>query len=251
MLMGLSLVLAISCKKTDKTTPAPTSSFSVTTNVVTSIGNTTAIGGGTITVTSKDTILGSGICWSTSQNPTFDDDVMLNSSGSMTYSCTMSGLTSNTTYYVRAFAIKSNGYVYGSQVSFKTTSTQQNTYGSLSASVSGVSFVATTAGWTSSIMGNEIVGSVGTKEIGIFCSDFTVGPHTLTGVGGDNTALYSDVMTDPNNVYNSQSGTVTITSYNASTGEVKGTFSFVGKYITSANTIPVTNGQFDVFTIAK
>jgi len=39
-----------------------------------------------------------------------------------TYSCVMTGLTPNTTYYVRAKAVNSEGTSYGSETNFTTTS---------------------------------------------------------------------------------------------------------------------------------
>ena len=57
-----------------------------------------------------------GICWSTSPNPTVD-----NNNVEWSY---MGNLVPNTTYYVRAYAINSVGIAYGNQVSFTTLSVE-------------------------------------------------------------------------------------------------------------------------------
>jgi hypothetical protein len=87
----------------------------LTTTPITNFSNNTAIAGGTFT-----NVCGTpmhGICWSTSPNPTVNDFTANGSGGFGTFSANMTGLTPNTTYYVRAF---SDGGVYGNQVSFTT-----------------------------------------------------------------------------------------------------------------------------------
>jgi chitodextrinase/C1A family cysteine protease len=102
-----------------------TSSPTVTTNAISSISTISAIGGGEITSNGGATITASGIVYSTSQNPTLSSGSVLSTSPVTTtgsYSLTMSGLSENTTYYVRAYATNSAGTSYGSQVSFITSS---------------------------------------------------------------------------------------------------------------------------------
>lgn len=70
------------------------------------------------TIAPNQTIYGSGICWSTHENPTINDfknDYNID----IKY---LNDLTPNTTYYVRAFARNSNGYGYGNQLQFTTPS---------------------------------------------------------------------------------------------------------------------------------
>lgn len=93
------------------TTTTPTN---VTTNSATCGGNVTSDGGATVTQR--------GVCYSTSQNPTTSNMVVTSGSGNGAFTCNLTGLSPNTTYYVRAFAINSEGTAYGSQVPFTTTS---------------------------------------------------------------------------------------------------------------------------------
>lgn len=60
-----------------------------------------------------------GICCSTSENPTIDDMKFADTeSGLGKFSVRMEGLTDQTTYYVRAYAINSEGVGYSEQTSF-------------------------------------------------------------------------------------------------------------------------------------
>jgi hypothetical protein len=94
----------------------------VTTSQVTNIAQTTATGGGNVTSDGGATVTQRGICWSTSHNPTTSSSHAAASSGGMgSYTVSMTGLTANTTYYVRAYATNSAGTAYGTEVSFTTS----------------------------------------------------------------------------------------------------------------------------------
>jgi len=104
------------------TTPSLTATPSITSDPVTNIAQTTAVGGGNVTLPGGTALTAVGLCWNTSPNPTtanntFSAPVNL---GVFTYSFT--GLTANTTYYVRAYATNSNGTNYGNEVVFSTAS---------------------------------------------------------------------------------------------------------------------------------
>ena len=92
----------------------------VTTAQVTNITQTTATGGGNVTATGNATVTERGICWGTGHNPTISGSHASNGGGTGSYSVNMSGLTPNTTYYVRAYATNSEGTAYGAEVSFTT-----------------------------------------------------------------------------------------------------------------------------------
>ena len=93
----------------------------VTTNNITSITATTAIGGGNITSDGGATITARGVCWSTSSNPTVTLTTKTTETGTTgTFTTEMTGLNSNTTYYVKAYSTNSIGTAYGAEVSFTT-----------------------------------------------------------------------------------------------------------------------------------
>src|ERR1035437_5594775 len=101
------------------TTTAP-SVPTLTTTAVTSIATTTAVSGGTITSNGGALITVSGICWSTSVTPTVAGSHSTDGTSTGSFSSTMTGLSSGTTYYVRAYATNSAGTAYGNQQSFTT-----------------------------------------------------------------------------------------------------------------------------------
>ena len=68
------------------------------------------------------TVTERGICWSTNHNPTMGGSHANSGTGTGSFTCTMTGLTAGTTYYVRAYAENDEGIVYGNEVSFTTES---------------------------------------------------------------------------------------------------------------------------------
>lgn len=63
-----------------------------------------------------------GVCWGTNQDPTIEDNKITSGSGIGSYSCDITNLNPNTTYYVRSYAINGSGLGpgYGRILSFKT-----------------------------------------------------------------------------------------------------------------------------------
>jgi uncharacterized protein (TIGR02145 family) len=93
----------------------------LTTTVVSAITDTTAMSGGNITSDGGAAITARGICWSTSQNPTIEGyTTTTDSTGIGLFIGKITGLTADSTYYIRAYATNSVGTAYGNQVSFKT-----------------------------------------------------------------------------------------------------------------------------------
>ena len=102
------------------TVVAPVVAPTVTTTTISNIDKTTATGGGNVTADGGATVTARGICWSTSQNPTVDGNHTTDGTGTGSFTSSMTGLTANTTYYVRAYATNSAGTAYSEQVSFTT-----------------------------------------------------------------------------------------------------------------------------------
>jgi uncharacterized protein (TIGR02145 family) len=95
---------------------------SLTTTAVTSITTTTATAGGNITNSGNSSVTVRGICWSTSHNPTVDNNHTDNGTGTGSFTGNLTGLNPGTTYYVRAYAVNGVGTNYGNEVSFTTQS---------------------------------------------------------------------------------------------------------------------------------
>jgi uncharacterized protein (TIGR02145 family) len=118
------IILLYACTK-DKT-PIPL----ISTKPVSSITLSSAVCGGVISGTSA-TVTEKGICWSLNENPTISDSKLAVSPEGVTFSATMSNLSSNTVYYVRAYATNTTGTGYGSQISFTTLTDYSGQTGSV------------------------------------------------------------------------------------------------------------------------
>jgi len=93
----------------------------LTTIPVQSISTNGSISGGIITSDGGSPAISRGVVWSTSQNPTVSLPTKTNDGiGLGSFNSNISGLSPNTTYYIRAYASNSAGTGYGNEVSFKT-----------------------------------------------------------------------------------------------------------------------------------
>jgi len=63
-------------------------------------------------------IISRGICWSSSDLPTISDSKLVSGSGTGSFSGTISQLSPNTKYFVRAYATNSNGTSYSEPITF-------------------------------------------------------------------------------------------------------------------------------------
>jgi len=92
----------------------------VTTDTVTNITETTAIGWGTVTSDGGTPVTTRGVCWSTSSNPTITDNHTTDGGGTGNFVSNITGLAPATFYYVRAYATNSLGTMYGNELAFFT-----------------------------------------------------------------------------------------------------------------------------------
>jgi uncharacterized protein (TIGR02145 family) len=93
----------------------------IVTNPISNITNNSANGGGNVTSDGGSPVTAAGLVYGISPSPTLSNSVLNLGSGTDTFSGTISGLSVNTTYYVRAFATNSAGTAYGNEVNFTTT----------------------------------------------------------------------------------------------------------------------------------
>jgi uncharacterized protein (TIGR02145 family) len=93
----------------------------VTTKTISSISNKTASSGGIILNDGGSEITAKGLCWSNNPNPTLGNAIFTNEGvGIDSFVSYLSGLSPNTSYFVRAYATNSVGTIYGSDVFFQT-----------------------------------------------------------------------------------------------------------------------------------
>jgi uncharacterized protein (TIGR02145 family) len=94
---------------------------SLSTTAVSTITGTTAISGGTISSDGGSVVTARGVCWSTVPGPTVALATKTsNGSGTGSFISNITGLSINTTYYVRAYATNGVGTAYGNEISFTT-----------------------------------------------------------------------------------------------------------------------------------
>jgi len=84
----------------------------VTTSNFSDVKGNSAKAGGSITSDGGSPVTAQGLCWSISTNPTITNSL------TTSFTATMTGLSPNTTYYVRAYATNLAGTGYGNEISF-------------------------------------------------------------------------------------------------------------------------------------
>jgi len=113
---------AVRCiKNADITPPA------ISTTTITTITQTTATSGGNITDNGGADVTARGVCWSTSPSPTVADSKTEDGTGVGEFTSNLTGLTTNTKHYVRAYATNSAGTGYGNEVEFTTSNIESFT----------------------------------------------------------------------------------------------------------------------------
>lgn len=104
-----------------QTTITPILGASIITKSPSNITFNSAVSGGNITSDGGSPVTARGVCWSTNSSPTIANNKTTDGSGSGSFTSSLTGLTANTTYYVRAYATNSQGTAYGGQLYFSTT----------------------------------------------------------------------------------------------------------------------------------
>jgi hypothetical protein len=100
----------------------------LSTTEITDITNTTATSGGNITDDGGAFIIARGVCWSTVENPTIQNNSTSDGTGAGSFTSIITGLESNTKYFVRAYAVNSKGISYGNIIEFETLKALENNY---------------------------------------------------------------------------------------------------------------------------
>lgn len=141
LLLGVSILFS-ACHKEEQLAILNTAA-------ITSITDSSAVSGGQILESRGGEIRSRGVVWSTSPNPSLENNANATSDGSGegSFASNLTGLQAFTTYYIRAYATNNVGTAYGNELSFTTTA------GNL-ASLSTLPIVNLTS--TGAITGGEI-----------------------------------------------------------------------------------------------
>jgi uncharacterized protein (TIGR02145 family) len=103
------------------TIPNSAALASISTQTVTVLSSSSAYSGGTITSDGGSAITQRGVCWSNSPNPTLANNFSFDGTGIGSFGSSISPLQPATTYYVRSYAVNSEGTAYGNQLTFTTS----------------------------------------------------------------------------------------------------------------------------------
>ncbi|MGC4021505.1 MAG: hypothetical protein QM734_05980 [Cyclobacteriaceae bacterium] len=93
----------------------------IATTDVNAVTEETASADVTITDDGGTDITARGVCWATSSSPTLSDNKTSDGTGMGNFVSSLSGLTPNTHYYLRAYAVNKIGVTYGNEASFITS----------------------------------------------------------------------------------------------------------------------------------
>jgi len=119
ILFTATLLVLTSCEKEEEESPT------VNTFSVTNIASDSAESGGNVIDNGSASVTSKGVVWSTAENPTVEDNNGKTDEGKGTgeFTSTVTNLTPNTIYYVRAYSTNSAGTGYGKQKKFTTLKT--------------------------------------------------------------------------------------------------------------------------------
>ena len=142
--------------------------------------------GGNITNDGNAAVTERGICYATVAAPTTNSSKVAIGSGTGTFTTTITGLLTNTTYYVRAYAINIQGTAYGNEVNFKIAPATLNTSAAASITMS------------TAILGGEVTsdGNIAVTERGI-CYATTQSPNVSNNkvTMGSGTGIFNNTVT--------------------------------------------------------
>jgi len=125
----IGLIVFFGCKKEENTVNLKTNNVAkkdtlptLITQKIFNITYTSAVSGGIIISDGGDSIIEKGVCWSTSQQPTINDNKTVDGYGVGSFISFINNLTKDTKYYVRAYAKNKIGVGYGEEQEFYTLS---------------------------------------------------------------------------------------------------------------------------------
>ena len=161
---------------------------SLTTTAISAITATTATSGGNVVSIGGSSVSAKGVCWSTSPNPTIANSKTTDGIGSGSFTSNIGSLTSNTTYYVRAYATNTSGTSYGNETSFTTSLAVGSVYGG---GIIAYLLTSSDAGYNANVQHGLIVSSNNLSSTNATwgCGTSLINTSTALGTGAANTAL--------------------------------------------------------------
>jgi hypothetical protein len=174
-----------------------------TTTIISAINYNSALSGGTISSDEGAAITARGVCWSNiTSNPTIANSKTIDGTGVGTFSSSVTGLNSSTTYYLRAYATNSVGTTYGSLKTFTTLSPPLSIGQSYQGGIVAYIFQLGDAGYISGQIHGIITSTNNLSSGAIWgCSgsNITTATNTVIGSGQSNTNAIVSVCFSTNN----------------------------------------------------
>ena len=115
IMLAVAVVIIAGCNKQEN------NNVKVMTNAPQDITATTVTIRGEVEVVAEGiSLTDMGVCWGTAKNPTVSNNHLSGMNRGESFTCTITGLESNTKYHVRVYATDGTGFYYGSDQSFTT-----------------------------------------------------------------------------------------------------------------------------------
>lgn len=179
-------------------TSAGTLPSGISTTSISSITQSTAFGGGSVSNDGGATIISKGVCWSnTTSSPTTNNSSTNNGAGTGAFTSSLSGLLTNTTYYVRAYATNSIGTTYGTATSFSTLASPLTVGQSYQGGIIAYLFQPGDPGYVSG-QTHGLITTTSTLSTTVTwgCSGTAISTNTSLGAGqGNTTAIVNGCFT--------------------------------------------------------
>jgi uncharacterized protein (TIGR02145 family) len=135
------------------------------------------------------TTIDRGFCYNLFGSPTIGDDTVAETGGIGTFTLSLTGLTPNTNYYVRAFAINNVGTGYGAQVGFLTPTT------AASLTTKAVTSITTTTASSGGVITSDGGSSILAKGVCYSTTPNPVIPTSAQTNEGTGPGIYTSALT--------------------------------------------------------
>lgn len=127
VLATITLTMFVLCLESCKKTPNTVIKPEVETSQVAYITDNSALCVGFVKSDGGSVVVERGFCWGVEHNPIISENHLVVGEGLGEFSCNITHLESNTTYYLRAYARNSVGESYGNEIVFSTLNSNSNT----------------------------------------------------------------------------------------------------------------------------